>query len=170
MWSCDHVIYNAIGDKYETIVLVSQISEISDHFPILHFKNFVKQFLNLNLKYHEFFWTSMLNWMTGCLEQCNLNEWSPMLLLQFCGPIFFSADTHIPPVTKKFNHNFHNLEPWMSKGLLPSRRTKINLGKTLFTEPSAESLGTYKTYRNPLLNLLELIRPTGTLCWISWNL
>ena len=57
-------------------------------------------------------------------------------------------DIHLPIVTKKFNRNFHKIEPWITNGLLTSRRQKINLEKNHFANPSIISLEAFKKFRN----------------------
>ena len=49
-------------------------------------------------------------------------------------------ELHFPLITKKFNKNIHKLQPFMTKGLLASRRTKLKLLLILKENPSVETL------------------------------
>jgi hypothetical protein len=64
-------------------------------------------------------------------------------------------DSNIPLVTKKFNKNFNKIEPWVTRGLLTSRRFKIMLEKNHFTDPSANTLDFLKRYRNLYNKLIK---------------
>ena len=146
----DHVITNSIADSYETIILISQLS---DHFPVLHFlscskhrstpKTIAKRdFSDANLNY---FRTSLsaLGW------QDVISASDPQLALNSFSETFTSLyDIHFPLVTKKFNKNFHRIEPWITGGLLTSRRKKIELEKQMLVNPSPSSTLNYKTFRN----------------------
>ena len=54
----------------------------------------------------------------------------------------------MPLKTKKFNRNFSKIEPWMTTGLLISRRKKIVLTKDHYCSPSPNSISTLKLFRN----------------------
>ena len=72
-----------------------------------------------------------------------------MLALNYFSETFTSLyDLHFPLVTKKFNKNFHRIEPWITGGLLTSRRKKIELEKQMLVNPSPSSTLNYKTFRN----------------------
>ena len=55
---------------------------------------------------------------------------------------------NIPATTKKFNKNIHKIEPWITSGILTSRRKKIALSKSHFSSPSPLSLSQLKLFRN----------------------
>jgi hypothetical protein len=57
-------------------------------------------------------------------------------------------DLYFPPTTKKLNPNFSKLEPWFSKGLQVSRKTKLSLSKTASCIPTVVNINKYKAYRN----------------------
>ena len=57
-------------------------------------------------------------------------------------------ELHSPLITKNFNKNIHKLQPFMTKGLLASRRTKLKLLLILKENPSVETLNAYKQFRN----------------------
>ena len=49
-------------------------------------------------------------------------------------------ELHSPLITKNFNKNIHKLQPFMTKGLLASRRTKLKLLLISKENPSVETL------------------------------
>lgn len=54
---------------------------------------------------------------------------------------------HFPKRTIKFNRNHHNLEPWLTSGLLISRSRKIKLSSIFSKNPTNSNSILYKTYR-----------------------
>ena len=61
----------------------------------------------------------------------NLND--PQLSFTNFSDTFFKLyDTHLPMVSKKFNTNFHKIEPWFTLGLLTSRKKKFPSPKNTF--------------------------------------
>ena len=57
-------------------------------------------------------------------------------------------ELHFPLITKKINKNIHKLQPFMTKGLLASGRTKYKLLLISKENPSVETLNAYKQFRN----------------------
>jgi hypothetical protein len=55
---------------------------------------------------------------------------------------------HFQPRTVKFNKNLHKIEPWLTKGILTSRRNKLNLEKQHARNPTVENWNLFKNYRN----------------------
>jgi len=53
-----------------------------------------------------------------------------------------------PVFHTRFNKNFHAIEPWMSKGLLISRKRKLELASISPRIPSGENKNIFKTFRN----------------------
>ena len=64
-------------------------------------------------------------------------------------------DMHFPLTTKKFNKNFHKIEPWITSGLLTSRWKKIELEKFLLVNPSPASKTLFKTFCNVYNKILR---------------
>ena len=74
---------------------------------------------------------------------------------------FFSLhEIHMPTVTRKFNKNYHKIEPWITSGLLTSRRTKISMEKALFCNPCPASLESFKKFRNLYNRVLRVAKKT----------
>ena len=63
-----------------------------------------------------------------------------------------SYDLHLPLITKKFNKNFHKKEPWMTGGLLTSRRSKINLENGTLPAHQQILCNFSKTIETPTIN------------------
>ena len=61
--------------------------------------------------------------------------------------------TFFPLVTKKFNRSINPSEPWMSSGILISRKRKQFLSKTSLKNPTAANIDQFKRFRN-LYNLV----------------
>ena len=146
----DHCLTNITQAHYHNFIITSKIS---DHFPVIimadspssksrklthTFRDFSQQNINnftnnLNL----ISWNDVTS--TDCPDQAfkNFNETFTTL-----------HNLHFSPKTVKFNINYHKLEPWMSRGLLISRKTKLKLATQLSKFPTPANLSKYKTFRN----------------------
>jgi hypothetical protein len=136
---------------------------ISDHFPLIHILSAheakqpktkiqtldysVRNICNLNNA------LSVLSW-TDIIQE---ND-TQIALNNFYDTFHSFMDLSIPNVTKTFNRNFHNIEPWMTAGILNSRHTKLNLEKSHFNNPSAVSLERYKKFCNLYNKTVKLAR------------
>jgi hypothetical protein len=153
----DHCITNANTDSLQCKILTSRIS---DHFPILcsltdcnrtpMLETFVKKriFNDDNL---QNFSTSLnaINWdfistFDSAQEQFD----------QFIELFLTLCDKYFPIISFKVNKNFHRLNPWMTKGLLTSRREKNKLCHNSIKFPYDPYVSRYKTYRNLHFNPL----------------
>jgi hypothetical protein len=91
-------------------------------------------------------------------------QWNDVLLsndVNDCYDIFWNHfktlyDLHFPVVTARFNRNFNKISDFMTKGLLVSRRTKINLLKCSLHNPNEQNKLKYKEYRNMYNKLLRV--------------
>ena len=73
--------------------------------------------------------------------------------------IFFTLfDAHFPEKTIRFNKNIHKIEPWMSKGLLISRQTKLKLYNVYTRSPSFENKVKFNAYRNIYNKLIRAMK------------
>jgi len=64
-------------------------------------------------------------------------------------------DLHFPVKTRKFNRNFHKIEPWMTNGLLISRKNKLKLSSLSSRNPTALNVQNYTNYRNLYNRILK---------------
>ena len=73
--------------------------------------------------------------------------------------IFFSLfNAHFPEKSVRFNRNIHKIEQWMSKGLLISRNTKLNLYKVYLRNPCFENKVKFNAYRNIYNKLIRAMK------------
>ena len=128
----DHIITNVSNGSFETNIV---ISHISDHFPLFSLlgchkkphqqKNLTSR--NFSEDNIERFKNSLsaMNWQ----NVFSTND--PQLAFSNFSDTFLTLyDLNIPVTTKKFNKNIHKVEPWITSGILTSRRKKIALSKT----------------------------------------
>jgi len=146
----DHVLTNAKTTVFESVIFTSMIS---DHFPIFHFCNFSKTKPQEPIYRCRNFSTNNINSFKQALNSINWNSMSPMVSPQDCYDYFsdiFSSlyNLYFPLVTKKVSKKFNKINPWMTNGLLTSRRQKIFLCKQNLLDPTAHNLSIYKNFRN----------------------
>ena len=153
----DHVITNSVSDLYDTIILISQLS---DHFPVLHFLSCSRQRSSPKLIASRDFSDANLSKFKTSLSAMGWNDVTslsdPQLAFNNFSENFTTLyDLHFPLISKKFNKNFHKIEPWITSGLLTSRRKKIELEKLLFANPSPASTVSFKIFRNTYNKVLR---------------
>jgi len=146
----DHIITNQHSDNFSSFILTSKIS---DHFPLIYFlqcnkkTDIPKTFTSRNFSQdnlQKFGDTlSAINWTFVNDEpdaQLAFNSFSDLFHNLY--------SLHFPKKTVKFNKKFHNIQPWMSPGLLVSRTNKLNLASVCARIPSPVNINKYKQYRN----------------------
>jgi hypothetical protein len=146
----DHVLTDSAHSIYETAIITTKIS---DHFPIVFFLQPKKPKLkpktvvsrNFSKQNMEKFKNSLQNMRWGFV----LEEEDPQVAYNLFSDTFFNLyNLQFPLREVKFNINQHNVEPWMSKGLLTSRYKKLDLASQAARNPSLYTLAQFKTYRN----------------------
>lgn len=146
----DHVITNSRSTVFETIILVSQIS---DHFPILFFSKEPKSKNKPSIITYQNFSKEAINGFKNNLKSIN---WNSLTALQNAqeqydefSDVFLSLyNISFPLIKKTINRNNHAINPWMTKGLLTSRLTKIKLFKLSVQNPFEPFISNFKAYRN----------------------
>ena len=123
----DHIITNHVSGIFETIIFISQLS---DHFPVLSFISLSKTVSKpVNVQSRDFSELNISNFKNSLstLGWVNVTEQQdPQLAFNNFSDTFSTLyNLHMPLKTKKFNRNFSNIEPWMTTGLLISRRKKL---------------------------------------------
>ena len=146
----DHIITNHVSGIFETIIFISQLS---DHFPVLSFISLSKTVSKpANVQSRDFSELNISNLKNSLstLGWVNVTEQQdPQLAFNNFSDTFSTFyNLHMPLKTKKFNRNFSKIEPWMTTGLLISRRKKIVLTKDHYCSPSPNSISTLKLFRN----------------------
>ena len=146
----DHILTNSVSNDYDSYIICL---DISDHFAILHQLNFDKPKLlpfmadtrNFSAENIKRFKTAMnsYNWDHVMSVNCTQAAYNNFITT------FTALFNAFFPIKKtKFNRNFNSIEPWMSGGILTSRRQKNTLYAASLRSPSTTSKNTYKIYRN----------------------
>jgi len=146
----DHCITNNVEDRHASVIFTTSIS---DHFPILccinkygpdKTANFVesRDFSDNNFQSFRGNFGS-LNWDLFYALDC------PQEAFDLFSENFLTLyNIHFPLIKKKFNPKFHCKEPWFTKGLLISRKTKFKLDSKASRSQNAHDILTFKNYRN----------------------
>jgi Reverse transcriptase (RNA-dependent DNA polymerase) len=126
---------------------------LSDHFPLIHFLSADEAKQNKSKiqtrDYSDRNISNFNNALSALSWTDVTQENNPQIAInKFYDTFHLFMDLCIPRVTKTFNRNFQKIEPWMTAGILNSRRTKLSLEKGHFSNPSADSLDRYKRFRN----------------------
>ena len=120
----DHILTNSTCNMYESHIICS---DISDHFPVLHQLDFNKpkqqvitsesrNFSEANITRFKIAMGSY-NWDHVLSENCTQSAYT-----NFITTFSMLFDTFFPIKKTKFNRNFNSIEPWMSSGILTSRK------------------------------------------------
>ena len=64
-------------------------------------------------------------------------------------------ELNFPEKTVEFNKNLHPKQPFLTKGLLISRKNKLELHKLLLQSPTDFNITKYKQYRNIYATILR---------------
>ena len=147
----DHILTNANCENFDSYILCYQIS---DHFPILHYLNLAKKkqkqqkisvrnFSQTNIDRFKIA-LSNFNWKHVTDEiNCTQSAYT-----NFSNTFNGLIDTFFPLTLKSFNCNLHKIEPWMSTGILTSRRRKNYLYSLYLKKPSFLTRDTFTKFRN----------------------
>ena len=146
----DHILTNSNLTKHETVLLCSKIS---DHFPIIHQFKFSKPKKGRTVPLVRNFSTESINRFKTALSSYN---WDHVLTsncaeksyTDFSNTFSNLFSIYFPLSPLKINKNYNPREPWMSGGILTSRRNKNHLCKISLLNPSIENIQKFKTYRN----------------------
>lgn len=146
----DHIYTNSTSNSYHTSII---IDDTSDHFPLFHTISIDKKKSRQNHFYARKFGDenmcdfkrvlSLANW-DNVLQSNNVQESFDMFLNTF-NDLF---EEKFPLQKIKVNRNVHSLQPFMTTGLLKSRKHKLKLAEEKIRRPTAENLDKYKRYRD----------------------
>jgi hypothetical protein len=146
----DHILTNSSRQVFNSFILCSRIS---DHFPILHVLDYAKPVVNpKSVSFRSYSENNMNNFKLslgnfGWNDVLSTND-TQAAYNTFSDTFLSLHDIHFPNKTVKFNKNIHNIEPWMTTGLLLSRRQKNFLCKQSLSAPSDININRFKIYRN----------------------
>ena len=151
----DHILTNSSVQNHSTYLLCSKLS---DHFPIIHQLNFNKtKPSQVKTESRDLSEDSILRFKNA-IQNYNWTHVTNTNDVHLASSNFFSTfdtlyNTYFPITSKKFVKSLNPLEPWMSRGILISRKRKNELSKISLKNPSAENIFQFKKYRN-LYNLV----------------
>ena len=157
----DHIWTNNINDFYTSGIITTHIS---DHYAPFCFLNSNKPANRPKFIKTRNFSAENINSFRTLLEQANFQgtfneQENPQLAYDKFHDIFFSLyDAHFEEKTIRFNINIHKIEPWMSNGLLTSRRKKIELYSIWSKDRSAESKQIFNNYKNLYNKLIRAMK------------
>ncbi len=146
----DHFISNSRDDLHTTVIVTTNIS---DHFPIIYISKQTKQKSQLNLiSYRDFSHPNFQNF-TSALGSINWDVMSNYQDAQYSYDYFSDTfltlfNLYFPILHKKPNKNNNPMNPWMSKGLLISRRHKTFLNTKYLKNRTETNKLAYTNYRN----------------------
>ena len=154
----DHVLTNSSCELYDSYILCSCIS---DHFPIIHNINFKKPKCKPDRVESRNFSIMNINRFKTALTNYN---WNHVLSENNCPQLAYTnfittfnslIDVFFPVTQIKFNSNIHRIEPWMTTGILISRRRKNYLCKQHLKNPTVLSRNNFKNFRNIYNNIIR---------------
>ncbi len=146
----DHIWTNNIADSINSGIITSHIS---DHYPIFHLLNSSKSKAKPKVINTRNFSSENINFFKESLSGQSfndvLNEEDPQKAYDSFHKTFFDLfEITFPLQVKKFNKNIHKIEPWITKGLLKSRMTKMKLSKISARNPTFENKNKFKAFKN----------------------
>ena len=146
----DHVLTNSTLLNHDTFILCSRLS---DHFPIIHQFNISKTKNAIDSYVSRNFSPENIKKITTALENYRWNHVTSSTCTQEATNNFLATFdalylSFFPPVTKTFNKSINPIEPWMSSGILTSRKRKNLLSKISLKSPTPANILSFKNYRN----------------------
>ncbi len=67
-------------------------------------------------------------------------------------------DLHLPLQYAKTNRNVSKLEPWLTRGLIVSRKNKLRLSNLAARDPSPLNIAAFKQFRNIYDRVVKLAK------------
>ena len=149
----DNIFVNKIEENYKCGIL---FTDLSDHLPVFLTTNNSLQLKvrsDINIK-HRLINNKTINQLCQGLECEDWNEIYSKTDVQDAYDNFYTKLYHlfhknIPLVkARKRVYDYGQKIPWITKGILKSRKTKNKLYKKFIKNPSKKNELAYKTYRN----------------------
>ena len=153
----DHIITNSNNRHYTSGVF---INDTSDHFPTFHILGEKSRKITPKFKYTRDFLDKNVNKFCDNIQslswvdvfECNKTQAANNIFWDTFRPLF---KLYFPLKKKKFNKNFHKLEPWITQGILVSRRRKYSLRDSFRKHPTIENKDIYTNFRNSYNRILR---------------
>ena len=159
----DHIITNSTSRNFDSFILNFRVS---DHLPILHKLNLKKNKTKQQKLETRNFSSSNINKFKNAIQNFN---WNHVISENNCPQTAYSlfnntfnnlVDTYFPITVVNFNSNVHRIEPWMTTGILTSRRKKNLLCKQLVKKPTTLLRDKFKIFRNIYNNVVRTAKKT----------
>ncbi len=146
----DHVITNFKSDVYKSVIITDCIS---DHFPVIHFLPSKPIKLKPKTIEKRDFSTQNIELFKTAIELFNWNCVNELPDVQdaynkFSDTFLTFYNLYFPIKSIKFNKKFHQLEPWVTPGILISRTRKFLLAAIFSKDRSPVNKSAYNVYRN----------------------
>ena len=146
----DHILTNSTVREHDTFILCSKLS---DHFPIIHLLNFEKTKQPKIISETRNFSPDNILRFKNALAGYNWNHVIEQNCVQEATNNFLSTfdtlyNAFFPISTKKFCKALNPIEPWMSRGILTSRKQKNHLSYTCLKNPTFANVSSFKKFRN----------------------
>ena len=146
----DHILTNSTVREHDTFILCSKLS---DHFPIIHLLNFEKTKQPKIISETRNFSPDNILRFKNALAGYNWNHVIEQNCVQEATNNFLSTfdtlyNAFFPISTKKFCKALNPIEPWMSRGILTSRKQKNHLSFTCLKNPTFANVSSFKKFRN----------------------
>ena len=146
----DHILTNSTVQSHETFLLCSKMS---DHFPIIHQLNFDKiKPSNGTVQTRDICPDSILRFKNA-IKNYNWSHVTEQVCAQEATNNFLSTfdtlyNAFFPLTVKKLIKSLNPHEPWMTRGILISRKRKNELCNLSLKNPSPISITQFKNFRN----------------------
>ena len=146
----DHILTNSTAQNHDSFIICSRLS---DHFPIAHQINLTRTKQSQNSFESRKFTSDNFQRFNSALNNYNWNHVTELNCAQEAANNFLSTfdtlyNAYFPLSKNNLNKSKTPIEPWMSRGILTSRKRKISLLKNSLKNPSAENVAEFKNFRN----------------------
>ena len=146
----DHILTNSSVQVHDTFIVCSKLS---DHFPIIHQLDFSKQKQSKIKIESRNFATENISKFKIALRDYNWShvieqECAQEAMNNFMATFETLYNAYFPLKATTINRSNNPLEPWMSRGILTSRKHKNELSKICLKIPSTLNIVKFKKYRN----------------------
>ena len=146
----DHILTNSTVNCHDSFILCSRLS---DHFPVIHQINFNKtkekkltfesrNFSQTNIKKFK---DSLSNFSWNHVTEINCTQEATNNFLSTFDTLF---NAFFPLRTITPNKFVNPIQPWMSSGILISKKRKNALAKASLKNPTLGNVADFKSYRN----------------------
>ena len=151
----DHISTSYKSDSYRVGILVS---DLSDHFPVFYVRNNLEKSTKKLVTIRKINPETVISFkslLQPAQWTCVTNENRPASAFSnFFGILDASFEVSFPKFIFKPNKRCTPLQPWMTPGLLKSRKRKEKLATVKIKRPTTENIEKYKTY-NSLYNSVK---------------